>query len=622
MVADRPTTTRLWDGGRVDGAGAEPSLPALAVAAAVSATAAPNFDWASITPSADLEYHDCYGSYKCARLSLPLDWLDETSNETIALAIIKSDAVGGIDAPTYAGPVLSNPGGPGGSGVAALLESDALQREMVDTPGKKHFEYVSFDPRGIGFSTPQVNCYPNSSLALRAVGLQVRGSGGLNGGHASLPFGLGLAEITGARCAKHNGDLLKYVGTASVARDMLAIVDKIDAYNKRYSKKPTLDARAEPERRNGNSNSSALPRLQYLGFSYGTVLGNYFASMYPGRVGRVLLDGIVDIDDYTTGDGWLSNTADTDKMADMFFGGCHKAGQNVCALARKTDRSGADISKRVWAWAKSLDENPSFVSKGDDTLVLRPNDFQFPFISALYIPIMTFKYAATIIDYAMQGNATGLYDLIATEGPIENTCKSGNASPGPKDAQSAILCGDGEDITGRNASFWRGYLDRQLAQSSLAGARWTEIRLSCSNWTAKAKWNFKGPFTAPEPSKNCSAPESGRPAAPLFFLSNRYDPVTPLRGARKVVKKYPGAGLLIQETMGHTVFSARAATDCTKNAVRRYFADGVVPSGETTCEAACDPWGPACNYTGSSTTAAAPSLGERFGLGEQFPLQL
>jgi pimeloyl-ACP methyl ester carboxylesterase len=70
---------------------------------------------------------------------------------------------------------------------------------------------------------------------------------------------------------------------------MLEIVDRVD------------------ELRNGGSNATStrdedeLPKLQYLGFSYGTFLGNTFASMFPGRVGRMVLDGVVDPYNYLEG---------------------------------------------------------------------------------------------------------------------------------------------------------------------------------------------------------------------------------------------------------------------------------------------------------------------------------
>ncbi|KAJ4147401.1 hypothetical protein LMH87_001922 [Akanthomyces muscarius] len=590
---------------------------ALASAASVCASAASDaFDWDAITPSHDLEYHACYETFQCARLLLPLDWQDNSSsssNATIALALIQSPASVPVDDATYAGPVLSNPGGPGGSGVGHLLRAAAQHRAMVDTPGKKHFEFVSFDPRGIGRTTPQVNCYPGGNLARTAATLKARGSGGLNGGPAAVPWNLGLAELAGGRCDVANGELLKYVGTTSVARDMLAVVEKIDEYNKKQKKKTAkkeakaVEGDAQLELRSVGSDKDDLPRLQYLGFSYGTVLGNYFASMFPERIGRILLDGVCDIDDYATGDGWLSNTVDTDEMVDIFFQGCFDAGTSICPLARSTDKSGDDIAERFWAFVAALDESPTFVSRAgqDDTYILQPNDLRALLLGTMYRPLDLFKQAADTADAAMRGNTTDLYDLLAAiaGGPLEDACPIGNrteaSAEGAPDAQSAVLCGDGDDITGRDTAFWRTYVAKQLQQSAVAGASWGNIRLSCSNWKTRAAWQFHGPFTAPPASKNASVPEKGKPAAPVLFLSNRYDPVTPLRAARTVAAKYPGAGVLVQEAMGHCVFGSRKATECTRDVVRRYFDQGVVPDGETTCEAACEPWGDKCEGVGA-----------------------
>ncbi|KAM3505677.1 hypothetical protein MY11210_007867 [Beauveria gryllotalpidicola] len=569
--------------------------------AAAAAAAASEFDWDAVTPSHDLEYHDCYDGFRCARLLLPLDWLDEASNETVALALIKSDAVVGVDDAAYAGPVLSNPGGPGGSGVSHLRGAVAQLRDMVDTPGKKHFEYVSFDPRGVGRTTPQVNCYPDGRLPRSAAIWKSRGSGGVDGGPAALPYSLGMATIQGNRCGEFNGDLLRYVGTTSVARDMLAVVEKIDEYNEKHLKKgKTPEKGSLMELRSDSDTKKAkkdLPRLQYLGFSYGTVLGNYFASMFPERIGRVLLDGVCDIDDYATGDGWLSNTVDTDEMTERFFQGCFDAGADICPLHRSGDSSGADISQRFWDWVDGLDQAPSFVTKKDQAVVLQSGDLRTLLLGAMYQPLTLFKEAASLVDAAMRGNTTALYDLVSSisGGPLEEACPVGGgngpaSADGFPDASSAVLCGDGDDITGRDTAFWRAYVAKQLAQSSVAGATWSNIRLACSSWRAPAKWQFHGPFTTPAPSDNASAPEPGRPAAPVLFLSNRFDPVTPLRAARKVAQKYPGAAVLVQDAMGHCVFGAHPPTDCTRAVVRRYFDEGVVPSEETTCEAVCKPW--------------------------------
>jgi pimeloyl-ACP methyl ester carboxylesterase len=58
------------------------------------------------------------------------------------------------------------------------------------------------------------------------------------------------------------------------------------------------------ELRRGNSTipgDARKPGLQYLAVSYGTVLGNTFASMFPGRVERMVLDGVADADDFVKG---------------------------------------------------------------------------------------------------------------------------------------------------------------------------------------------------------------------------------------------------------------------------------------------------------------------------------
>ncbi|KAM3551170.1 hypothetical protein MY1884_007850 [Beauveria asiatica] len=583
---------------------------ALGLAAAAAASAASEFDWDAIAPSHDLEYHDCYDKLHCARLLLPLDWLDEASNKTVALALLKSDAVVGIDHAAYAGPVLSNPGGPGGSGVDHLRGAVAQLRDMVDTPGKKHFEFVSFDPRGVGRTAPRVDCYPDGRLPRSAAIWNARGSGGLNGGGpAALPYNLGLETIKGSRCEEFNGDLLRHVGTTSVARDMLAVVEKIDEYNAKHSKrgkKPEGASQMPLHSSSGAEKAKTGPaRLQYLGFSYGTILGNYFASMFPERIGRVLLDGVADIDDY----GWLANTVDTDEMADLFFQGCFHAGRDACPLHRSGDRSGADISQRFWDWVDGLDQAPFLATKKDQAVVLQSGDLRTLLLGAMYQPLTLFTEAASLVDAAMRGNTTALYDLVApiAGGSPDAACPpvggngTASADSSSPDAQRAVLCGDGQDVTGRDTAFWRAYVAKQLAQSSVAGAYWSSIRLGCSSWRARAKWQFRGPFTTPPPSDSnnndnndnddaSAGPEPGRPAAPLLFLSNRLDPVTPLRAARKVAQMYPGAGLLVQDAMGHCVFGAHPPTDCTRRVVRRYFDEGVVPSEETTCEAVCKPW--------------------------------
>jgi pimeloyl-ACP methyl ester carboxylesterase len=87
------------------------------------------------------------------------------------------------------------------------------------------------------------------------------------------------------------------MSTATVARDMVALVDEIHASRDGRRKPPTttlpqtymLDQRTDEA------------KILYLGFSYGTVLGNTFASMFQGRVGGMILDGVENVEDFVQG---------------------------------------------------------------------------------------------------------------------------------------------------------------------------------------------------------------------------------------------------------------------------------------------------------------------------------
>lgn len=279
------------------------------------------FDWEGIKPSPDLVYHDCYDGYKCARLSVPLDWLNETDTRTAAIAMIKLPALVPDDDPAFSGPIFTNPGGPGGSGVNFIFRMGRHLRRTVDKPGRRHYEIISFDPRGVGLSTPAVDCFHHDILARDAMAIETRGNGPLSGDRTSLRYSLAMMDVLGQRCKMVDeqwGNVLAYVGTPSVARDMVEMVDKVDELRKREAatKEPKQsshsnhrDEGAEQDPRQELRKRSALledeprdvPRLQYIGFSYGTILGNYFAALFPGRIGRLLLDGVCNTDDYATG---------------------------------------------------------------------------------------------------------------------------------------------------------------------------------------------------------------------------------------------------------------------------------------------------------------------------------
>jgi pimeloyl-ACP methyl ester carboxylesterase len=307
-----------------------------------------SFNWDSITPSDDLEYHDCYDQFKCARLQVPLDWLNETDTRVATIAMIKLPAVVPDDDPTFGGAIFSNPGGPGGSGVEFLLQMGHYLRYTADKPGRRHYEIISFDPRGVGNSLPASDCFNSNLLSRDAFLLEYRGNGPLTNGDSTIAYSLAIMDAFGQRCSQA-GDAMAFVGTPSVARDMVEMVDKVDELRKRDAAQKLKgqgapdtydpDTRVELKKRSAlkrrpaelHGEAGDVPRLQYIGFSYGTLLGNYFASMFPGRVGRLILDGVCDVDDYATGPVRYSQRQSLIKTSanDFFLSACIRVGSQT-----------------------------------------------------------------------------------------------------------------------------------------------------------------------------------------------------------------------------------------------------------------------------------------------------
>ncbi|KPM37465.1 hypothetical protein AK830_g9111 [Neonectria ditissima] len=569
-----------------------------------------SFDWTSVTPTADLRYHGCYDEYKCARLELPLNWLNKTDNRTVAIAMIKLPATVSDDDTSFGGSVFTNPGGPGNSGVEFMLTKAHQLQGIIDN--NRHYEIVSFDPRGIGISTPQSQCF-QSVLARDAMTLQIRGTGGLPRGINALRYSHAIRDSYAEICQEldKNDEVMGYVGTASVARDMVAMVDKIDE----------LRNASKRDIAGNGTNKTGLPRLQYIGFSYGSLLGNYFASMFPGRVGRVVLDGIFNAYDYFTGAGWTTSLVDTDKTYDRFFHGCFNAGSLTCVLKTENDTSPADIKTRVESFIAGLDESPLALQYEDAPLVINGDDVRVIIGSALYDPVGGFQALAYGLAQGIAGNFTILAAAIEEAGSFPSLggdCASATANqsvPQGDEASLAVLCGDGDDVTAMDLSGWKSYVSQQVARSHIFGPYWSTIRFGCSSWRFRANWRFLGPFSTPPAD---SARVLDVPAAPLLFMSNRLDPVTPLRSARAMAAGHPGSGLVIQEAMGHTVVGMDPGS-CVYKILADYFEFGTVPSDVAYCEPACKPWDIGCRdktKRSVSTTVAKPTLrARRYSLG-------
>jgi pimeloyl-ACP methyl ester carboxylesterase len=184
----------------------------------------------------------------CGFLTVPLDYSDP-SGAKIKIAVSKVEHT--VPDSQYQGVMLVNPGGPGGSGVGlATLGSD------VPNGAGDYYDWIGFDPRGVGDSQPHVSCIPDYFAGPRPEYIPST---------AKLEkIWLKRSQSYAAACAK-NGPILSHLTTAEVARDM----DYLRA-------------------------ALGQKQINYFGFSYGTYLGEVYSTLFPNHVRRMVWDSTVD----------------------------------------------------------------------------------------------------------------------------------------------------------------------------------------------------------------------------------------------------------------------------------------------------------------------------------------
>ncbi|MEO7122260.1 MAG: alpha/beta fold hydrolase, partial [Lacisediminihabitans sp.] len=200
-----------------------------------------------------LKWSSCEkGAFQCTTATAPMDWKNPAS-DSIKLALIRHTASG-----TRLGSLLVNPGGPGASGYSFV--ADSLDY-AVDAKLKASYDIVGFDPRGVNKSSA-VKCYTNPK-DMDAFLYDI--TPGTIGSDSWLAAQNAASKKFGEACLKYTGKLLGFVDTVSAARDLdllrAVLGDK---------------------------------KLNYLGYSYGTLLGSTYADLYPKKTGRMVFDGVVD----------------------------------------------------------------------------------------------------------------------------------------------------------------------------------------------------------------------------------------------------------------------------------------------------------------------------------------
>ncbi|TAQ87666.1 hypothetical protein B7494_g4025 [Chlorociboria aeruginascens] len=557
----------------------------------------PTFDWFSIPPSRQLVWHECYTTQippdstqyalplppspsrkpYCARLSLPLDYHNSSNSNKISLAVLKlSVAQGG---PSH-GTIIASIGGAGNSRVQEVQAVEAMGFFDTIDPDLE-YDFLVFDQRGFGYTTPSAKCF-GSKLQLKVWKQRMRDLGQIStsAGKESLLIQSAGAHARGDLCVESgNGktDIMKYMTTAYAARDMLEIL-------------LLLEERGRGPLGAPSPSGTHVPKLQYLGFSYGTFLGLTFASLYPQLVSRMLLDGTVDAYDWV-GKWQMAHLTDADVVWSTFYTDCFGANE-YCPMWRDSDSEPKDIENRVQVLLDKLSKRPAYSISNGNLRMITKRDLRIAMFQATLTPTFAFANLADTMNELLQGNTNLTLEFpFEDDIPFSDDYDEDNRAGTNEDAGAALNCGDTEDISESSIDEFLQYLSALEKQSSIAAFYQAERRLRCLGWPKSLRPDAKSRFTGPFTSGNNSDNEHSNP---ILFLNNRLDSQTPIENAYKMAKGFPGSIVLEQNAKGHCAFGNSIPSWCTISHVRNYIRNGSLPKPGTICEADCNPLNGTC----------------------------
>jgi pimeloyl-ACP methyl ester carboxylesterase len=492
------------------------SSAARATPTSAASTKAPpsTVDQTAFTPSAII-WGKCEGrprldalGAQCGYLTVPLDYTKPTGTKIkLAVARIKHT----VTADKYQGVMLTNPGGPGGSGLTLAAQGQYVPNGVGDA-----YDWIGFDPRGVGSSVPALSCDGNYFTAPRPQYVPAT--------RKLEKTWLNRSKSYAQKCATAGGQLLDHVKT-------------IDSINDMESLRKALGA----------------AKINFYGFSYGSYLGQVYATLYPTRVRRMVLDGIVDPRGiwYETA---LQQDAAISKSITVFFAWVAK---NDATYQLGTTE--AVVEKKYYAALNALAKKPA----GGKLGAAEWNDV---FTSAGYYVFDWEDIAAEFAAYVNEGDYTPALAGYQASNPT---------GPGADNGFAMYLATQCTDVSWPGYDQWRA--DNWPLHATAPFLTWSNVWFNapCLTWGARSGT----PVTV-----------NGAKAPPILLINETLDAATPYAGAIEVRKRFPRS-VLIEGVGGTTHAGSLNGVACTDDLIAAYLLDGSLPTrvAGTTSDVQCDP---------------------------------
>jgi pimeloyl-ACP methyl ester carboxylesterase len=450
---------------------------------------------------------------QCATAALPMDY-DQPQGTQVQIAVARVPAKNPAQ---RIGSLFFNFGGPGGPAVDYLQAAGPGIFSALNA----RFDIVAFDPRGVGRSTPSIDCRVNQE------------TDGLVPRPAPTPIDLDVGALVAraqryvGSCLANNGEILGHVSTANVARDLDA-----------------LRAAVGDE------------RLSYLGFSYGTFLGATYAALFPDRYRALVLDGPVDPN------GWIhdpvalseSQLVAFERALDRFLAAC-AADQTACSRFGGSDPSAAYDSLLASAAATPIPA-PGYTA---DPRPVTADDIRDVAAQLLYAKQFWGLLAA------------GLAQAASGDGSLIRTIVDLVVHP-PGDAglDRFFAIAGSEQQWPRSVDAYLKRGAREWVDSPHFWAQFGYSEIAFALWPIRDEDAYGGSFTV--------GPSSPTP----LVIGTTYDPATPYSGAISTVRALGNARLLTMEGDGHTAYGRNSA--CVDRATETYLFQGALPAEGTVCQ--------------------------------------